>query len=174
MRVLITGGRSFEKRSLLTEALDRLHQERGITTLIHGAAKGADRLAGEWAESRGIEVIANPAEWRRYGRAAGPIRNKQMLAEHKPDVVVAFPGSTGTANMVSIAEKAGVEVVRINATDPAGQSAAQISGQSTTGPKRRSQRATQICVARCVSRRSSELRTQIDCRERPVLADGLL
>jgi hypothetical protein len=59
MRVLITGGRSFENRYLLVEALDRLHEERGITTLIHGAAKGADALAGKWAWTRGIEVIAD-------------------------------------------------------------------------------------------------------------------
>ena len=117
MRVLVTGGRSFENRSLLAKVLDRLHQERGITTLIHGAAKGADTLAGEWTKSRGIEAIANPAEWRRYGRAAGPIRNKQMLVEHKPDLVVAFPGSTGTANMISLAEKAGVKVIRISDPD---------------------------------------------------------
>jgi hypothetical protein len=113
MRVLVTGGRVFDSRDLLIEAMDRLHEECGITTLIHGAAKGADTLAGGWAESRGIEVIACPADWRRYHRAAGPIRNKQMLVEHKPDLVVAFPGSTGTAHMVAIAEKAGVEVIRI-------------------------------------------------------------
>jgi hypothetical protein len=117
MRVLITGGKRFENWSLLVEALDRLHEEGGITTLIHGAAKGADTLAGEWARTRGVEVISCPADWKRYGRAAGPIRNKQMLVEHKPNLVVAFQGSTGTANMVSIAEKAGVEVIRITVPD---------------------------------------------------------
>lgn len=129
MRVLVTGGRSFENRALLFEAMDRLHEERGISTLIHGAAKGADTLAGEWAESRGVEVIACPADWRRYGRAAGPIRNKQMLVEHKPDLVVAFPGSTGTAHMVSIAEKAGGEVIQIDASDPADGRVLQMSGR---------------------------------------------
>ena len=131
MRVLVTGGRSYENQAVVVEALDRLHRERGITTLIHGAAKGADSLADEWAESRGIEVIACPANWRRYRRAAGTIRNKQMLVEHKPDLVVAFPGSTGTANMISIAEKAGVEVIRT--VDPnscyAGRNVPEMSGQ---------------------------------------------
>jgi hypothetical protein len=129
MRVLVTGGREFEDRTRLVEVLDRLHQERGVTSLIHGAAKGADTLAGEWAESHGISVLACPADWRRYRRAAGPIRNKQMLIEHSPDLVVAFPGGTGTAHMISLAEKAGVEVVHID--DPAyyGRSVLQMSGR---------------------------------------------
>ena len=119
MRVLVTGGRDFEDRALLVEALDRLHQERGVTTLIHGAAEGADALAGEWARARGVEELACPADWRRYRRAAGPIRNQQILVEQKPDLVVAFPGGIGTDHMIAIAEKAGVEVLRTG--DPPGQ-----------------------------------------------------
>lgn len=117
MRVLITGGRSFENRALLEKTLDSLHHEREITTLIHGAAKGVDTMAGEWRRTRKVDVIACPANWARYRRAAGPIRNKQMLVEHQPDLVVAFPGSTGTANMVTIAHKARVEVIQIVDSD---------------------------------------------------------
>src|ERR1043165_7272006 len=110
MRVLITGGREFADRDLLFETLDRLHAVHGFTVLIHGAAPGADTLAGEWAEQRGIEVIARPADWKKHGRAAGPIRNQEMF-KNNPQIVVAFPGGKGTANMVSIAKKAGIEVV---------------------------------------------------------------
>ena len=99
MRVLITGGRDFADRQLLFETLDRLHAARGFTLVIHGAAKGADSLADEWAKERGIEVQARPADWKKHGRAAGPIRNQEMLKEN-PQLVVAFPGGKGTANMV--------------------------------------------------------------------------
>ena len=51
------------------------------------------------------------AEWHRLGRKAGPIRNQRMLDEGKPDLVVAFPGGTGTAGMVALACKAGVRVI---------------------------------------------------------------
>ena len=71
MRILITGGRDFDDREMLYRALDRLHEEHGFTLVIHGAARGADRLGGEWAQERGIEVLACPADWRRYGRGAG-------------------------------------------------------------------------------------------------------
>jgi len=111
LRVLVTGGRDFADRDLLFDGLDELHQERGISLIIHGAAKGADSLAEEWGKARGVETLPCPADWKRHGRGAGSARNKQMLIDHKPDVVVAFPGGKGTANMVEIAEKAGVEVL---------------------------------------------------------------
>lgn len=114
MRLLITGGRDFDDEHLLKVTLDRLHAESPFTCLIHGAAKGADRLAGQWAQANGVEEVACPADWRRHGRGAGPVRNKLMLEEHKPDLLVAFPGGKGTASMVGIAEKAGLQVVFAN------------------------------------------------------------
>ena len=113
MRVLITGGRDFSDRALLFDALDRLHSIHGFTVLIHGDASGADRLSGEWAASKGIQVEARPAEWKKHGRAAGPIRNSQMLDE-KPGLVIAFPGGNGTADMVKKAKQAGLEVVMVS------------------------------------------------------------
>jgi hypothetical protein len=110
MRILVTGGRDFSARDLLCRTLDRLHAEHHFTLLIHGDARGADRLGGEWAKERSIEVLACPADWRRHGRGAGPKRNRQMLEEN-PDLVVAFPGGAGTRNMVEIARKAGIEVI---------------------------------------------------------------
>jgi hypothetical protein len=112
MRVLVTGGRDFCNRELLFETLDRLHAAHSFTILIHGDANGADRLAGEWATSRGITVEAQPPDWKKHGRAAGPIRNQKMLAEN-PALVVAFPGGKGTADMVKKAKKAGLEVVMV-------------------------------------------------------------
>jgi hypothetical protein len=112
MRVLVTGGRDFSDRTLLFEALDRLHTAHGFTVLIHGDANGADRLSGEWAASKGIKVEVHPADWKKHGRAAGPIRNQKML-EEKPELVVAFPGGKGTADMVRKAKQAGLEVVMV-------------------------------------------------------------
>lgn len=79
-------------------------------TVIHGAASGADRLAGEVATEMGIPVEEFPARWNDYGRAAGVIRNQMMLTHGKPDLVLAFPGGRGTADMVARARKANVPV----------------------------------------------------------------
>lgn len=67
-------------------------------------------MAGEWARLTGIRELAFPADWENYRRAAGPIRNRQMLVEATPDLVVAFPGGPGTANMIRQARAAGVPV----------------------------------------------------------------
>ena len=121
MRVLVCGGRCFLDFDWLCSVLDDLNTGvRGpIEQLIHGGARGADSMAGEWAKERKIECIAYEAKWALEGRAAGPIRNKRMLDEGLPDLVVAFPGGRGTANMIQQAVGCGFEVVDIQklATD---------------------------------------------------------
>jgi hypothetical protein len=113
MRVLVCGGRRFADRALLEAVLDRLHRARPFAVLIEGDAQGADRMAGAWAEARGIDRLVFKADWDRLGAKAGPTRNRQMLAEGKPDLVVAFPGRHGTAHMMRIARAAGVEVIAV-------------------------------------------------------------
>lgn len=109
MKVLVCGGRDYHDFDAAFHALDTLHGRRPVTTVIHGAAQGADNLAGRWAEARGIACQKFPADWETHGKAAGHIRNRKMLYEH-PDLVVAFPGGRGTANMVKQAEQQGVPV----------------------------------------------------------------
>ena len=110
MRLLITGGSKFTDRRLMWSVLDRLHAKHHFTLLIHGDARGADRLAGEWASERGVEVLACLVDRKRYGREAVIKRNREMLAA-KPDLVVAFPGDSATRYLVFIAEDAGVKVI---------------------------------------------------------------
>lgn len=84
----------------------------GEVTVIHGAAKGADSIAGEVAAELGFTVIACPPDWKRYGRAAGLVCNKQMLQEYQPQLVLAFvvdwSKSPGTRQMVGLTRKARV------------------------------------------------------------------
>ena len=110
MRILITGGRDFDDRDLLWSTLDRLHAEHHFTALIHGDARGADRLAGEWAGERGIPVLVCPEDRKRDGRGARSKRNRRMLAEN-PDLVVAFSHDSSSEHMTLIAEDAGVKVI---------------------------------------------------------------
>jgi UDP-N-acetylmuramoylalanine-D-glutamate ligase len=111
MKVLVCGGRNFNDPITLGSWLGGVHKQRGISLLIEGGAPGADFMARKFAEWQAIPVRTFEADWKRHGRAAGPIRNKQMLEEGKPDLVVAFPGGRGTANMVEQARAAGVEVL---------------------------------------------------------------
>lgn len=114
MRVLVCGGRDFFRRAFLYKVLDRLHKKLIFDTLMEGNARGADKLAGSWARKNQISLLIYHAEWRNYGRAAGSVRNRKMLEEGKPNLVVAFPGGTGTANMVRISREAGIDIVEVS------------------------------------------------------------
>jgi hypothetical protein len=115
MRILVCGGRDFSDAEMLDRELERWHKSDfgPIRQIIHGAARGADTLAGQWAERRGIPVVSYPANWAKHGRAAGPKRNAEMLEKSNPDLVVAFPGGRGTADMVRKAQDANMSYVRV-------------------------------------------------------------
>lgn len=119
MRVLVCGGRDFEDRSLMARTLRRFKpkvptdDDLAEHVIITGGAPGADTLAAEFAEVFGIRLRIFPADWKKHGRAAGPIRNQQMLDEGRPDLVIAFPGGRGTADMVRRARAAGVRVEEV-------------------------------------------------------------
>lgn len=114
MRVLVTGGRDYKDKDKVWHELDLL-KERSSTpiVIIEGGATGADAFAAEWARLQGDDPDEYPAAWKQYGKAAGAIRNQQMLDEGKPDVVFAFQGGNGTKDMVVRAIKAGVRVVGV-------------------------------------------------------------
>lgn len=114
MIVLITGGRNFDDGCLVAEVLELLHEREPITLLIEGGARGADAMAGAWADAMGVPCDCEPANWARYQNHAGRVRNCKMLRDHKHhlDVVVAFAGGSGTRHMVSIATEAGVPVIK--------------------------------------------------------------
>lgn len=101
-----------EQYQFLMDTLDREHSLQRITHIIHGDAKGADRLAGEWAQQTGVQEVKCPAAWSMFGTKAGALRNHAML-ELRPDEVIAFPGGTGTAHMVHSARTAGIPVMEI-------------------------------------------------------------
>ena len=114
LRVLVCGGRDYKNRRRVFEALDRLTAEHGALTIIEGGAVGADTLAGEWTcMQRSCQLVTEHANWEKYGRPAGPIRNQKMIDDHKPNLVIAFPGGRGTADMVVKARSSGIEVIQV-------------------------------------------------------------
>lgn len=122
MRILVCGGRTFGYKfvdgckvrdiELTNSAIDAV---KGFepTLIIQGNANGGDEIGVFTAEALCIPCLNFPADWDKYGKAAGYIRNKQMRDEGKPDLVVAFPGGKGTANMVKLADGAGIKVEKI-------------------------------------------------------------
>lgn len=143
MRVLVCGGRDYSDYRQLSFTLDGICLDRGCVhepdqygnwlpkgvTVISGKASGADTLALDWAVSNWCPTIEFPADWTdlsfpgavirtrrdgtKYDALAGHRRNQRMIDEGKPDLVVAFPGGSGTADMERRARRAGIEVKEI-------------------------------------------------------------
>ena len=111
MRVIVCGGRNFHDYEALENYLDMLHTLHVFTLVIHGDARGADTLAKYWAGQRHIDSVAYPADWKLHPRGGGVIRNKRMLDEATPDMVIAFPGGNGTKDMREQGTKAGLPVL---------------------------------------------------------------
>jgi hypothetical protein len=120
MKALVCGGRGYTDAERMARVMDAAVERLGVTEIIQGGAPGADHLAKQWALTHGIPQTEFPADWSRFPKAAGPIRNQQMLDEGKPDLVIAFPGSDGTANMVGKAKKAGIRVIEVGLSSDIG------------------------------------------------------
>ena len=121
MKILVTGDRNWTDRQFIYDVLYKYGENMpdmyptGYIRIVHGAARGVDSLAGEIARSLGYTEVAYPAQWNKHGKAAGPIRNQQMLDEEQPDLVIAFhddlENSKGTKHMVAIAKLAGIKIL---------------------------------------------------------------
>lgn len=104
-KLIVSGGRDFNDLDFAVDALLRFHAYRPVTELITGEAEGADSIGKAWAEEMGITHTGFPVldtDWKTLGPKAGHVRNAQML-DYGPDAVLAFPGGTGTQDMVDIA-----------------------------------------------------------------------
>ena len=120
LRVLVCGGRNYRDRDHIWNTLCEIDSTRGpIVCVIHGAATGADDEAMIWAQTvQHCKHAPFVADWQKHGKSAGPIRNQRMIYEGKPNLVVAFPGGRGTADLVSRAKAHQIEVIEVAARSP--------------------------------------------------------
>jgi len=108
MNILVCGTREhldIDQRAIIRRIM--LGEAKGPMVIIEGAASGVDEYAFRVAEDNHWGHRRFPADWQRFGKSAGPIRNQQMLDENDVDLVLAFPGpeSRGTWDMVERAVK---------------------------------------------------------------------
>lgn len=116
LRILITGSRTWADRDVIRAALVEAGRSADVhpqdVTVVHGGARGADRIAGEIAREFGCTVEIHAADWDKHGKSAGHRRNAEMIRAGA-DMVLAFPlgESRGTRGCVALAEAAGIPVV---------------------------------------------------------------
>lgn len=109
--MVIAGGRDYLLKSEDLAWLDLISIQNLVTKVVVGGCKGADAGGAAWARMRGIPVHIEPAEWDKYGQAAGPIRN--VLMARMANILVAFPGGNGTGSMISAAMGNGLTIFEI-------------------------------------------------------------
>lgn len=117
---LVTGSREYRNQRELRAVLSRLHKEREFDYLMHGDAAGADTMAHRWCKQNGVQPVAFEALWDANGNRDGSARNGRMLLFKVPDVVIAFDGGRGTADMMGRAYSHlpnRIEVIDVEDTD---------------------------------------------------------
>lgn len=114
LKVLVCGDRNWNDANVMLNELSTLPEN---TIIIHGDARGADSMAGLIGEAIGFTVISVPAEWKLYGKRAGPIRNRKMYDIHQPNAVWAFhkniESSKGTKDMISYAKQKNCKEIKL-------------------------------------------------------------
>lgn len=123
MKVIIAGGRGFQGGAPAEAFLDAARQHLGylgpIEEVITGGATGADAMGKAWARTRGLPWREFPAQWDKYGKSAGPLRNAEMARHAAPGgLLIAFPGGAGTASMVREAKRVGLRVLAVRHGPP--------------------------------------------------------
>jgi predicted Rossmann fold nucleotide-binding protein DprA/Smf involved in DNA uptake len=104
MKVIVAGSRDITDYSILRLTFSVIESGFNITEVVSGTARGIDTLGEEWANQGNIPVARFPADWKKHGKAAGPIRNKQM-AEYADAAIVIHNGSRGSLNMIETMKK---------------------------------------------------------------------
>jgi hypothetical protein len=136
-RILVCGSRDWDSPYAIWCVLNGYESDDIGMTVITGGARGADQHAREWAEHNSVDCETYPADWKKYGKAAGPIRNSIMLAEAKPDYVWAFvtkplEESRGTNDMVTRARAADINTYVVRAWLPTEQESANLRAAART------------------------------------------
>ena len=109
MRVAVTGGRDFSNKEMATRAFDALLNQSEKHTIVCGGSKGADMLCFEIATKLSYKTERYLPNWNKYGKAAGPIRNREMMSSNI-DLLIAFPGGKGTENCINLAKSMGIPI----------------------------------------------------------------
>ncbi|MDR1297686.1 MAG: DUF2493 domain-containing protein [Deltaproteobacteria bacterium] len=104
MRLVIFGGRTITDMAEVEKAMEEWGRLAEVTEIVSGAAAGVDTLAVEYAEKHGLHCELFPADWVRYKRKAGPIRNEQMARYADFGVAVWDGKSRGTGHMIGLME----------------------------------------------------------------------
>ena len=113
MKLAVIGGRNFNDKEKAYDEINKIRESYCIDTIVSGCARGADQIGIDYAEDHDLQIIRHPADWEKYGRAAGMIRNSYIIRDS--DLVIAFWNgrSPGTKDSINKAKKKKIPVIII-------------------------------------------------------------
>lgn len=114
MRVLICAGRHYADTKMSRQVLDAYHCLRPVQVLIHGGNQFIGSDVEDWAREMGVNVVRYPSNWQHHGKQAERHRNQFMLADSRPDVIIALPGGDDTLELVNQAWISGIHVLMVD------------------------------------------------------------
>lgn len=145
MRLLICGGRHYDDAATICRELDRLHGGQPIDVLIHGGLVAIGTVAEAWARQHNVHVVRYPPNWTLLGAKAEARRNAFMLADSRPDFLLAFPGGRDTADLVRMARAAGLPVW-LAAVQPVRGRECATDAAAGDPPEDRSRGSARLCL----------------------------
>lgn len=133
MKLAVVGSRDFNDYAWLEQCLSSVVRDENIEAVVSGGARGADALAERFAEAHDIPLIVVPADWKKFGRSAGPRRNTEIV--RLADVVVAFwdGSSRGTRDTLTQARQFGRRVMIFPCRSAQATGVSPACGHSRTG-----------------------------------------
>lgn len=116
IKIIIAGSRTFNDYESLKKTCDKIINRfyKKDIEIVSGCARGADKLGEDYAKERGYKIHYFPADWNKYSKKAGHIRNRKM-AKFSDSAIIFWDGkSTGTKNMIKEAKKNNLKLIAIN------------------------------------------------------------
>lgn len=108
MKTIIAGSRTIDDYAVVAAAVAA--SGFAITEVVSGCARGVDQLGEQWAYAHQLPIARFPADWKRYGRRAGPIRNNEMVGYAQALIAVWDGTSNGTHHIINAARREGRKV----------------------------------------------------------------
>ena len=116
MKLIIAGSRNYHDcvvYELIHTTISKLNETNQVKELVTGCAKGVDAFAEKYGRRYNIPIVKFPADWEKYGKAAGPIRNKQMAIYADALLLIWDGESRGSANMLKNAKEQGLKIFNV-------------------------------------------------------------